>query len=133
MRVYTIHYKPGSPSPDRDALLVKEGFCWPAALFSLLWALWHRLWLVAGLVFAADFVLDLVLMLSGADGATRFVCVAALHVFIGYEANDWRRARLSRTGYREAGLVAAPNADAALRRFFDLNPDAIAHGRGATL
>ena len=30
-----------------DIVAVKEGFCWPAFLFSLVWATFHRLWLFA--------------------------------------------------------------------------------------
>ena len=67
MRVYTVHFRPGSLTPDRDTTLVKEGICWPAFLFTFFWALWHRLWLVAALIVAAEIVIEVVLLLTGAD------------------------------------------------------------------
>ena len=131
MRVYTVHFRPGSLAPDRDTTLVKEGFCWPAFLFTFFWALWHRLWLVAALIVAVEIVIEVVLLLAGADEITRLACLLGFRIFIAYGANDWRRAKLTKRGYREAGVVAAPDEDAAVRRFFDLNPDVLDAGRPA--
>ncbi len=41
-------------------------------------------------------------------------------VLVGFHANDWRRRSLGRKDFEDAGIVAAPRADAALRRFGDL-------------
>lgn len=122
MRIYTVHYRPGSAEPDAEALLVREGFAWLAFLFAPIWALWHRLWLVFVLVAGAGFALDIGLDLAGADPVTTFACGLGLSLFIGFGANDWRRARLARVGYSLAGITAAGDRDAAMRRFFDLHP-----------
>ena len=45
----------------------------------------------------------------------------AYGLIIGFGANDWRRAGLARRGWRQAGVVAAIDADAALRRHYDLH------------
>lgn len=123
MRVYTVHYLPVSLDPGHDAVLVKEGFCWPAFVFSVFWALWHGLWMVALLIVAADLALELLLSLAGADGFTTVAALLGVSVFIAYGANDWRRAKLGRLGYLGAGVVAARDRDAATRRFFDLHPE----------
>ena len=47
MRLYSVHLRRHGLDPDRDIVLVKEGFSWPALLFSFLWALRHQLWLAA--------------------------------------------------------------------------------------
>lgn len=133
MRVYTVHFRPGSQSPDRDTTLVKEGFCWPAFLFTFFWALWNRLWLVAALIFAGEIVLEVILLLTGADGTVRFACLLGLRVFIALGANDWRRAKMTKSGFREAGVVAAQDQESAMRRFFDLNPDMLPAGRPSHL
>ena len=101
MRVYTVHYRPLSTAPDRDAVLVKEGFCWPAFLAVLV---------VAGAALAPL-------------GPFADAVALALAAFAGAEANDWRRAWLARRGYAEQ-VVAAANRSAALRRFVDLSPAA---------
>lgn len=123
MRIYTVHYLPVSIGPDRNTVLVKEGFCWPALLFTALWALWHRLWLAAALIVAANFALELLLTLTGADPVSRAAATLGLSAFIGYGANDWLRAKLARLGYLDAGVVVARNAEAGALRFFDLHPE----------
>ncbi len=122
MRVYSVHVRPGSSAPDREAVLVKEGFSWPAFFLGPIWALAHRMWL-ATLVFLVVEV--------GADvacAAARLAPWGAASVglgvatAVGMVANDLRRRSLERRGWRGAGLVAASGRDAALRRWFDLNP-----------
>ena len=122
MRVYTVHCRPGSREPDADANLVKEGFCWPAFLVAPLWLLFHRLWLALFLVIVAGLLLDLGLVMVGADPVTASAVGVGFSLFIGFGANDWRRAKLARLGYRMMGIVAAGDHDGALRRYFDLHP-----------
>ncbi|HAD86887.1 MAG TPA: DUF2628 domain-containing protein, partial [Rhodospirillaceae bacterium] len=47
MRVFTVHIRRHALDPDKDVRLIKEGFSWPAFLFSFLWALWNRMWWTA--------------------------------------------------------------------------------------
>jgi hypothetical protein len=48
----------------------------------------------------------------------------ALAVWIGFEANDWRRGALRRRGYAEIGVVAAPDRARAEHRAFELRAGA---------
>ncbi|MBM3488196.1 MAG: hypothetical protein FJX67_16445 [Alphaproteobacteria bacterium] len=96
MRVYTVHYRPLSLAADRETVLVREGFHWPAFLAGLAPAV-----LIADAVPAAGVVL------------------VGLALAAGLGLNDLRRHRLARQGYAEA-VVAAANPMAALRRFLDL-------------
>ena len=41
--IYPAHGR-GRGRDDEDVVLIKDGFSWPAFFFSLIWALWHRLW-----------------------------------------------------------------------------------------
>lgn len=70
MRSYTLHLpadaRPGESVELDRAVLVRDGFSWPAFAFTVLWFLFHRLWIAAlvvlvGLVAlaAAGFVLGL--------------------------------------------------------------------------
>jgi len=121
MRVYTV-YRPPGPDAGEDPILIREGFCWPAFLFTAFWALWHGLWRVALALFAAEIALGAVLGLSGAGEATRFAAGLGLAFLVGCSANDWRRSGLARRGATFEGLVAASGDDAALRRWGDLHP-----------
>ena len=43
MLLYTLHERPVTGGEDRDVVLVKEGFCWPAFALPPLWGLYRRL------------------------------------------------------------------------------------------
>ncbi len=120
MRVYTVHSPPRFADPDAEPQLVKEGFCWPAAYFTVLWALCHRMWVAAALLAASVAIGFAVFSLLGLDPLSRIAVAFGFFVFVGFSANDWRRRALARRDYEEAGVVAAPRAEAALRRFIDL-------------
>ena len=122
MRVYTVHCRPGSREPDAEAILIKEGFCWLAFLVPPLWLLYQRLWLTAFAAIVIGLALDFGLDLVGADPTTALIAGIGFSLFIGFEANDWRRRKLSRTGFRLVGIAASVDHDGAMRRYFDLNP-----------
>lgn len=125
MRVFSIHLRPSALTPDRDAVLVKEGFCWPAFFFGPFWALSHRMW------FAAIGLLSVLIALGVAEAVLRLdpmtysAVMFGVAAIIGFCANDWRRNALTMRGWKMEGLSAAPDRDLALRRFIDLHPDAL--------
>ena len=109
---------PPRPASGDPVALVPEGFSWAAFFLSVIWLLWHRLWLVA-LLFA---------VLSFALGALLPVALAgpvqlALAVLLGAHAHDLRRGALARKGLQEVGVVAARDQDAALARLLAERPD----------
>ena len=97
-RIYTVHLRPESPAPDREAVLIREGFAFWAGLFTFLWALRHRLWFWAiillavqvGIAWAIDTFALAPVMLVALGGA--------LFLLVGFAAPDWRRAGLARRG-----------------------------------
>ena len=151
MRIYTVHQRVWSSSPDRDAVLVREGFSWPAFFFSVAWALFRGFDIEAirgdrsgqsvareetvrppvraswGRVVVehppllALAALADVLALSGFAGEAIGLAVA---FWIGCEANDWRRAALRRRGYAELGVVCANDRARAEHRAFELRAGA---------
>jgi hypothetical protein len=122
MRVYTVHIRRPPLDPQRDIRLVKEGFSWPALLFSVFWALWHHLWLVAAGIFAAELALASILELLGADPATRAAVSVGFSVLLGVLGNDIRRWTLFRRGYLQVAVVTGDDRDTAERRFWDQRP-----------
>jgi uncharacterized protein DUF2628 len=123
MRIYTVFEPPlkrraARRGPERF-VFVRDGFYWSAFLFSGLWMLLHRLWLVliayVVLALAFGFAAER-LQLSPGAGAV----VGLLFVFlIGLEAGTLRRWTLRRNRWRELGTVVAPDLEAAERRFFE--------------
>ena len=119
MRLYTVHIRRTSPAPDREAVLVREGFSWGAFLFTALWALWRRMWLAAFLIVLGGLVLDSVVELAELDPVSEAVLTLAYQLYIGFAANDWRRRTLARRGFEEIAVVGAADIGDAERRYFD--------------
>lgn len=122
MKTFTVHLRRGGLDPDRDIAVIKEGFCWPAVAFSVIWAVWHRLWLVALGFLAAELLLSAALAFLGADRKTEIVLSLGLAVVIGLVANDLRRWSIERNGFIQSDVVAGSDAAAAERRFYERNP-----------
>jgi hypothetical protein len=123
MRVFTIHLRPSALTPDRDALLIKEGFCWPAFFFGPFWALWHRMWFAAAGIFSVLIGLGLAETVLRLDPMTSSAVMFGVSAIIGFCGNDWHRNALAARGWNMRGLSAAPDRDLAFRRFVDLHPD----------
>jgi hypothetical protein len=69
---------------------------------------------------AVGVALELSVRAVGAGAVTAAAATIAYSAIIGFVGNDWRRAGLIRRGWRDCGLVAAANREAALRRYYDL-------------
>ena len=118
MRIYTVHESSGSKASGQEVLLVKEGFCWPALLFAPLWALWHRMWPVAFVLWAAYVALVyLPEWVAGGDVWARLGWAAMLAV-MGFLGNDLRRWTLGLRGYDLSGVVGGGDLAEAERRLF---------------
>ncbi len=128
MRIYTVHLRRHGLDPERDVVLVKEGFCWPGFFLSILWALWHRLWLVALALLLVEIAVSAGAIMLGLDSLSQTAVSVGVAVVIGYVANDLRRWSLSRQGFSEVAVVGAPDPVAASQRFHDLNPQLEANG-----
>ncbi len=122
MRHYTVHLRRHGLDPDRDLVLVKEGFSWPAFIFSMLWALWHRLWLIAGLLLLVQVAVSLVFAVWTPDPVSAAAVSIGAALIFAYAANDLRRWALARQGFVDTAVVAADDRDGAERRFLDGEP-----------
>lgn len=117
-RVYTVHLPRGHGPDSADAVFVREGFSWAACLFSVVWTLWHRMWRATMLIVAGTLALGGAIEALGPDEATEGVAAVAWALWIGFQANDWRRRSLERAGYETAGVVAGPALVEAERRWY---------------
>jgi Protein of unknown function (DUF2628). len=98
---------------------IKEGFCWPAFFFSLLWTLWHRLWIVALGLVAANLVITALVLQIGTNEAVPIIISFSIALMFGFMGNDFRRSKLEKHGYTERGLVMDRTAEAAMRRYLE--------------
>jgi len=120
LRLYSIHLPAPYSAPGAEPAVLREGFSLPAFLLTLPWALANRLWLRAGVLAAVLGVPLAVGTMAGLNVAGLAVFTLAIMAWTGMEANDWLRAGLAKRGWREVGVIAAENEDAALRRYGDL-------------
>jgi len=120
MNTYTVHLRRHGLDPDSDVVLVQEGFSWPAFFLSIVWALWHRMWLAAALIVAANGTVSLCIHFLRPDPLTQAVVAIGIAAIIGYLATDFRQEKLARRGFAFAGVVSGLDKDHALRRFLDM-------------
>lgn len=121
MRLYTVHVN-AEAAPDRRLLLVPEGFSLWAAVFTVAWALWHRLWIVAILFILVDVVMMTAMRGIGLDDALHPLLTVGLAILFGFLAGDLRRWTLGRGGYELRAVVSGADMLAAERRFLDHQP-----------
>ncbi|VTZ23874.1 conserved hypothetical protein [Methylocella tundrae] len=118
MAVFSVHLPGEDVARIGEAAFVREGFCARAFVFGPLWLLRRRLWLWAGLWFAAF----LLLVLLGAAGALSFLAILTLlfllQLLLGLEANRLIEGRLWSQGYNLAEIIAAPALDQAEMVFY---------------
>ncbi len=134
MALYTIHLPGQSQDPEalERAVLLREGFSWPAFLFSGLWLLWNRLWLgFAGFVLLS-LAISLLTLLLGLPRGTGTGLGLLLALAVGFEGLSQRRLKLEARGFRLAGIVSADTAEQAERKaFLELSSPASAPARPA--
>ncbi len=125
MQIYTVHTKSRSPSfvlkreEMEKTVFVKEGFCWTAMLFTVLWAGWHHMWRHGAILIVAALLLGLIS--DGMDVAAPLQTLVALGMLliIGFEGNNWRREELEKNEYSLVAVVVGKNRDAALFRYLE--------------
>mgnify|MGYP002837300147 FL=1 len=114
MRTYSVHIRRHGLDFDRDVVVVKEGFSWPACLFNIFWALWHRHWLAAIALFMIPLGIAIITNVIGLAPAGQTALSMGWSVIVGMLANDVRRYYLDRDGFVEDGITAGKSPDDAL-------------------
>lgn len=107
---YTVHGQGTRP------VLVAERFSLLACLFAPLWLLAHQAWLHFGLYVLLAGVAVYVQMLLAPGVAVVAGLLVAAHLFVGFEAGEFRRSALSRRGLALLGVVCAPDEAEAVDR-----------------
>jgi len=116
MHIFLVHTQAG-----HDPIVVRDGFSLSAFLFTGVWALWHRMWSLAIIIFCGWGSLNFFLSIIDVPVELGFLIIFTVSALIGFSANDWRSTSLLRRGYTLAGVVSERYQDAALRRWSELN------------
>ena len=93
---------------------VKKGFSWPGFFFTWLWMLSCRMWIgvIVVIAFSGMGFLMLVAMVGMGTGSLASWLVPAL--IIGAKGNAWRRAKLTKRGFRHVKSIQARNRNTAI-------------------
>lgn len=130
MALYTFH-APRSPgagaASPAEVVAIKDGFCWPALFFPLIWTAWRRLWLVFLALLAAWLAINLLDVAGG--GITVAVVYILGRIYYALEANGLRRWTLERRGWQMIGIAEGRTMEEAELRFFaEWSPEAPSAG-----
>lgn len=118
MRIYTVYELPGAPLDAGGVVFVREGFSWPALFFNWIWALTHKLWLVAlGFLIVSAVLAGLIDALQ-IDPTTSLLISLAVQIFFALQANDFWRWSLERQGYQLVAIQSARRLQDAELSFF---------------
>ncbi len=119
MKLYTVHVRPGAASAYERPIFVREGFNLYAFIFTMFWALYHRLWMPALGIFLVNAAL--MAMAKGQWFGMEGISIMQLgcNVLIGFHANDWLRVRLMKRGYIMADITAGDSLLRAEQRYFE--------------
>ena len=122
MPVFTVH-APVDSGADLAATdkftFVRDGFHFWAMVASVLWLIWHRLWLALIGWIVVMVAIDVGLAALGAGGSAILCVNLLLALLMGFEAASLRRWTLSRRNWRQLDIVVAGDEEAAERRFFE--------------
>ncbi|HAM47581.1 MAG TPA: hypothetical protein DCO73_07580, partial [Alphaproteobacteria bacterium] len=121
MRIYTVFdHADGSSDPTdpgKGVIFVKEGFCWPALFFPIIWMIYHRMWLVTGGYLLASFLVTLGSQALLAEPVYGQLVVLGFSLLVACEANELRRWHLREKGFVHRATIAAENLARAEQRY----------------
>lgn len=107
--------------PDGRTITVKRGWSWTAFLFTWIWALSTKQWLIGGIATAISIgVYAIFPGKFGHYGFADFINAAAMP-FFGWLGNEWREQDLQRRGFDLIDTVSARSRDDAMAIYIKKN------------
>lgn len=126
MAIYTVHSRQPDTRNGDDIVFVKEGFCWPAFLFTAVWLLYKRMWIVLAMVVAYELAVAASGDLLNLGALALLPGSLAVSLVLGFEGTDIYRWTLRLRGYREIGVQSGQSLEDAELGFFASLPSAAA-------
>ncbi len=109
MTTYSIYAKPNDAA---GAIFLPDSFSWGAFVFTWIWALWNRMWIVAVLV------VSVMLIASALPAVPQFLLALGVNIVMGLHGNDLLGWSLTRRQYSEIGLSNGGSLEEAELRFY---------------
>ena len=122
MNLYTVHYRHEDShslaSLAERAILVRDGFSWPALVLGPAWLAWRSMWIVLAIYVAVMLVIVAAARLFGLPDGVSLVVTAAVNLLLALEGNGLYRWSLERRRYHERAVVTGASLAEAEERFF---------------
>jgi hypothetical protein len=116
MAIYRVFQRPERPAGE--AVFVREGFSGAAMIFSAVWALWNRMWIVAAALVVCLVAFGFLDSYIAIGDQFLAVVNVAFGFVLGLEAEQLRSWSLEHAGYRECGVVQGEGIEDAELKFF---------------
>ena len=117
MKIYLVHISSKRNELKQLPIILRDGFSFPAFLFTAVWAVWHKLWTLAVIIVSIWIAGGGFLYYFGADDGVYLFVFSGFALMLGCIANDLLSKALCRHGVQLVGLVAAKNSESAFRRW----------------
>jgi Protein of unknown function (DUF2628) len=114
VKVYSIYANPGEPE---SAIAVKDGFSWFAFFLAPLWALYHRMWVAAILLFLINAAFMGLADAKIANPEIWSVMHMIVMLICGFEGNGWLEKNLVKRGFELKDIIMSPDAFRAKYKF----------------
>jgi hypothetical protein len=126
MTTYSIYAKPDDAMAS-EAIFLPDSFSWGAFVFTWVWALWNRMWIVAGLA------LSVMLIATTLPPVPQYLLSIGASILMGLHASDLLGWSLTRRKYVEIGLSNGGSLEEAELRFYAGGADAPAPAAASPL
>ena len=117
MHIFCVYRYPGDLNRFASIIVVKDGFLWKALFFSILWAIFNKLWpiIIGSFLFFCFLIgFGIVLRLEGIEFLDIFLWGSA---FLGVFAADLQGWCLEKKGFKNVSLISAANHEIALKKY----------------
>ena len=111
MTTYSIYAKPND-AMAAEAIFLPDSFSWGGFVFTWIWALWNRMWIVAALVISVMFIASVL------PAVPQFLLALGVNIVMGLHGNDLLGWSLTRRNYAEIGLGNGGSLEEAELRFY---------------
>lgn len=101
-----------------NIVLVKDGFCWPALLFTPFWLIFRGMWLVLVMYIGISLLFWAIENSGYISSGIAFWAQVGLSILFAFEANYLRKWTLQRGNYRHIGVSLGRNLQEAEFNFF---------------
>lgn len=116
MALFTV-LEPPDRKPDRVAFVPDQFAPW-AVVFGFLWAVSHKMWVVAAVLFSLSVGLSAAMHYEFLDPGIGSLIQMGIALLFGFEARRLQVVSLERAGFRRAGLIEASDLEAAELTYF---------------